>query len=98
MAVIVENGEHGSSTAAPVARKVFDAYLLGPPAVTDPVSEPPAGVPPAPTTVIPPAPATEGQPDPVAPPGERPAAPPIDPGVAPAEDVAVEPAATGGRV
>ena len=98
VAVIVENGEHGSSTAAPVARKVFDAYLLGPPAVTDPVSEPPAGVPPAPTTVIPPAPATEGQPDPVAPPGERPAAPPIDPGVAPAEDVAVEPAATGGRV
>ncbi len=28
--VIVENGEHGSTAAAPVARKVFDAYLLGP--------------------------------------------------------------------
>lgn len=29
IAVIVENGEHGSSAAAPVARKVMDAYLLG---------------------------------------------------------------------
>lgn len=29
IAVIVENGEAGSSAAAPVARKVFDAYLLG---------------------------------------------------------------------
>lgn len=28
VAVIVENGEHGSSTASPVARKVMDAYLL----------------------------------------------------------------------
>jgi len=28
IAVIVENGGHGSSTAAPVARKVMDAYLL----------------------------------------------------------------------
>jgi len=28
VAVIVENGEHGSSTAAPVARRVMDAYLL----------------------------------------------------------------------
>lgn len=27
LAVIVENGEHGSSTAAPVARKVIDAYM-----------------------------------------------------------------------
>ena len=27
VAVIVENGEHGSSTAAPVARRVIDAYL-----------------------------------------------------------------------
>ncbi len=27
VAVIVENGEHGSSTAAPVARQVIDAYL-----------------------------------------------------------------------
>jgi penicillin-binding protein 2 len=28
VAVMVENGEHGSTTAAPIARKVFDAYLL----------------------------------------------------------------------
>jgi penicillin-binding protein 2 len=28
VAVIIENGEHGSTTAAPVARKVMDAYLL----------------------------------------------------------------------
>lgn len=27
VAIIVENGEHGSSTAAPIARKIFDAYL-----------------------------------------------------------------------
>jgi penicillin-binding protein 2 len=29
VAVLVENGGHGSSAAAPVARRVFDAYLLG---------------------------------------------------------------------
>ncbi len=29
IAVIVENGEHGSSTAAPIARAVMDAYLVG---------------------------------------------------------------------
>ncbi|OZA26067.1 MAG: penicillin-binding protein 2 [Hydrogenophilales bacterium 17-61-9] len=29
IAVIVENGEHGSSTAAPIARAVFDYYLTG---------------------------------------------------------------------
>lgn len=29
VAIIVENGEHGASTAAPIARKLFDAYLLG---------------------------------------------------------------------
>lgn len=28
VAVIVENGEHGSTTAAPIARKIMDAYLL----------------------------------------------------------------------
>ena len=27
VAVLVENGEHGSSTAAPVARKIFDAWV-----------------------------------------------------------------------
>lgn len=29
VAVIVENGRHGGSTAAPIARKVMDYYLLG---------------------------------------------------------------------
>ena len=29
MAVLVENGGHGSSTAAPIARKVLDYYFLG---------------------------------------------------------------------
>ena len=28
VAVFVENGKHGSTTAAPIARKMFDAYLL----------------------------------------------------------------------
>ncbi len=32
--IIVENGEHGSSTAAPIARKVFDAYFNGEPVQT----------------------------------------------------------------
>ena len=27
--ILVENGGHGSATAAPIARKVFDYYLLG---------------------------------------------------------------------
>jgi penicillin-binding protein 2 len=29
LAIIAENGQHGSSTAGPIARKVFDYYLLG---------------------------------------------------------------------
>jgi len=29
IAVLVENGGHGGSVAAPIARRVFDAYLLG---------------------------------------------------------------------
>ncbi|TNF36070.1 MAG: penicillin-binding protein 2 [Gammaproteobacteria bacterium] len=32
--IIVENGEHGSSAAAPIARKVFDAYFQGEPLQT----------------------------------------------------------------
>lgn len=39
LAVIVENGGGGSSTAAPLARKVMDAYLLG----VDPTEEPVLG-------------------------------------------------------
>ncbi len=30
IAVIVENGGHGSSVAAPIARRIMDNYLLGP--------------------------------------------------------------------
>ncbi|MCP4598475.1 penicillin-binding protein 2 [Neptuniibacter sp.] len=40
LAVIVENGGGGSSTAAPIARKVMDAYLLG----VDPQEEELAGL------------------------------------------------------
>jgi penicillin-binding protein 2 len=29
LVVLVENGGHGGSTAAPIARKVMDYYLLG---------------------------------------------------------------------
>ncbi|MDN3640830.1 penicillin-binding protein 2 [Simiduia curdlanivorans] len=35
VAILVENGEHGSSTAAPIARKVFDAYLEDQPDAED---------------------------------------------------------------
>ena len=46
LAVLVENGGHGSSTAAPIARQVIDFYLLGKepqlvkPAAKKPVQEP----------------------------------------------------------
>jgi penicillin-binding protein 2 len=46
LAVLVENGGHGSSTAAPIARQVIDFYLLGKepqpvkPATRKPVREP----------------------------------------------------------
>jgi penicillin-binding protein 2 len=46
LAVLVENGGHGSSTAAPIARQVIDFYLLGKepqlvkPAIKKPVQEP----------------------------------------------------------
>ena len=39
VAVVVENGKSGSGTAAPIARKVIDAYLL-PPAETTPAPAP----------------------------------------------------------
>jgi penicillin-binding protein 2 len=35
IAVLVENGGFGGSTAAPIAQKVLDAYLLGPDATVD---------------------------------------------------------------
>jgi len=46
LAVLVENGGHGSSTAAPIARQVIDFYLLGKepqlvkPTTKKPVQEP----------------------------------------------------------
>jgi len=47
VAVVVENGRSGSGTAAPIARRIFDAYLLPPgeaPSATEPVDVPaPAG-------------------------------------------------------
>ena len=46
VAVLVENGRSGSGTAAPIARKVFDAYLAPPdaaPAPPDAEVPPPAG-------------------------------------------------------
>jgi penicillin-binding protein 2 len=41
LAVMVENGGHGGSTAAPIARQVFDYYLLGkvPEKLTAPLDE-----------------------------------------------------------
>jgi penicillin-binding protein 2 len=47
IAVLVENGRHGGSTAGPIARAVFDAYLL--PRAATPVAAPaiPPAVPPA---------------------------------------------------
>ena len=41
VAVLVENGGHGASVAAPVARKVMDAYLL-PPTPPSPPGSPPS--------------------------------------------------------
>jgi penicillin-binding protein 2 len=47
LSVLVENGGFGASAAAPIARKVLDAYLLGPDgtATTGPVSTPPGANP-----------------------------------------------------
>jgi penicillin-binding protein 2 len=39
LAVIVENGRHGGSTAGPIARKVMDYYLLGKLPAVDPAKE-----------------------------------------------------------
>jgi penicillin-binding protein 2 len=41
VAVLVENGGFGSESAAPVARKVLDAYLLGPDGKLKPSMVPP---------------------------------------------------------
>jgi penicillin-binding protein 2 len=46
IAVLVENGRSGSGTAAPIARKIFDADLL-PPEQQQPATEPETPAPPA---------------------------------------------------
>jgi penicillin-binding protein 2 len=43
LAVIVENGGHGSSAAAPIARKLMDQYLLGNDKRPQPSAQPPVG-------------------------------------------------------
>ncbi|WP_324288292.1 penicillin-binding protein 2 [Pseudoxanthomonas sp. SL93] len=72
IAIAVEGGGYGGSTAAPIARKIFDAYLLGimpeppvpaaesatPGAAAPSASAAPTSVPPAPAT---PKPATPAQ-------------------------------------
>jgi penicillin-binding protein 2 len=47
IAVVVENGRHGGSTAGPIARAVFDAYLLPHAAVAAAAPITPPAVPPA---------------------------------------------------
>jgi penicillin-binding protein 2 len=46
MAILVENGQHGGSTAGPIARAVFDYYLTGKkPVVKAPPPPPETGEP-----------------------------------------------------
>jgi penicillin-binding protein 2 len=49
VAVVVENGRSGSGTAAPIARKVFDAYLLPAEQAAAVATPPPSPAPPPPT-------------------------------------------------
>ncbi len=46
VAVLVENGGFGAGVSAPIARKVMDAYLLGPDGKLKPADGPPPEVPP----------------------------------------------------
>jgi penicillin-binding protein 2 len=43
LAILVENGQHGGSTAGPIARTVFDYYLLGKKPATKPAPPPATG-------------------------------------------------------
>jgi len=45
ISVLVENGGFGASAAAPIARKVLDAYLLGSDASADPQKPVPPSMP-----------------------------------------------------
>ncbi|MES2182172.1 MAG: penicillin-binding protein 2 [Pseudomonadota bacterium] len=62
MAVIVENGQHGGSTAGPIARKVMDYYLLGKLPAPDKAPE---------TSKTPAKPASRAKPEPSSPPEEE---------------------------
>jgi penicillin-binding protein 2 len=61
VAVLVENGGFGSESAAPVARKMLDAYLLGPDGKLKPSMVPPAV--PAQPSATPPEPSAPSQPE-----------------------------------
>ena len=50
VAIMVENGRSGSGTAAPIARRVIDTYLLGAPTTELPPPKPIAGAPAPPPT------------------------------------------------
>jgi penicillin-binding protein 2 len=43
LAILVENGQHGGSTAGPIARTVFDYYLLGKKPIAKPAPPPDTG-------------------------------------------------------
>ena len=58
VATIVENGGFGASVAAPIVRKVMDAYLLGPDGKLKPDDSPPS--PPVTVPVTPPPQAAPG--------------------------------------
>ncbi len=98
LAVLVENGRSGSGTAAPVARKVMDAYLINP----DTVPEKPGAVKP-PAATPPRANATPSAPNANAPrtSGSAPSAPaanaPTAGGSTPSAPAATPPAATTPR-
>ncbi|MFC0676650.1 penicillin-binding protein 2 [Lysobacter korlensis] len=88
VAVIVEHGGYGGSTAAPIARKVFDAWLLGKMPEPDPES----------TRQLPPG-TLDGIPGSIAPPPTNQAAPrsPVAP-TSPAKPTANAPATPGASV
>ena len=58
VAVLVENGGHGGAEAAPIARRVFDAYLLGKYDVPPPTPKAPPALPTLPATAPAAAPAS----------------------------------------
>jgi penicillin-binding protein 2 len=95
VAVLVENGGHGSSVAAPIARALFDAWLLGK------MPAPPAGNPPrtapAANTTAAPAGASRTAPTASTPAATTPAAtaPAVTPVAGPSPAVAPPPNATG---